>query len=88
MSVQQTSIESYIKLDEECLGRMQTLVLAYIRAHPGCSDREVSEALHLRINQVTGRRNELVEFGLVQENGKKIDVTTNRTVLTWKEARA
>jgi predicted transcriptional regulator len=84
MAVQQTSIESYLKLDGECLGRMQTLVLEYIRANPGCSDRQISEALSIRINQVTGRRNELVEFGFVLENGKKADVITNQTVLTWK----
>ena len=45
--------------------------------------RDIAEYLHLPINSVTGRVNELVKFKLVSEGGKKIDSKTKRNTIWW-----
>lgn len=84
-SVRDTSIESYHKLiTEDKLGPCQKKVLNFIRTHPCVSDREIAEAMAMKINQVTGRRNELMKADLIQAKKKKFDLTTKRLVIAWE----
>jgi len=80
--VRQTSIRAYIGIEE--LGEKQKMVFEYIRTFPGVSDREISDGLKMRINSITGRRNELVSLGMIEEAGEKRDALTNRNVLIWR----
>jgi DNA-binding MarR family transcriptional regulator len=85
MVVRQTSIDSYMDLRTDAeIGEKQLLVLAYIRDHPGCSDREISDGVNMRISSETARRNELMAMRLIEELGKEKDIITNRMVLTWR----
>ena len=47
------------------------------------TDKEISIGTNLNINCVTGRRNELFEYGIVEENGKRECSITKRTVYQW-----
>lgn len=83
-SPRQTSILSYVKLvDENELGRLQSVVYSFITRNPKCSDREISLGTGLKINCVCGRRNELVRMNYVLEDGVKFDQETKRMVTTW-----
>jgi hypothetical protein len=83
--VRDTSIKTYHEiLDEGLLGVMEEKVFNVILQNPDMCDREYSEISNFRINQITGRRNGLVEQGCVVESGRKVDIKTNRTVITWK----
>ena len=84
MAVRQTSIDSYMEVRSDVeLGEKQLTVLAYIRDHPGCSDREISDGINMRISSETARRNELLSMGLVEDVGTKKDEATNRMVMLW-----
>lgn len=83
----ETSAWSLQKLiDEHEVSRMQGVVLNYVSFHPGCFDREIAQALGLKINQVTSRRNELCSMGLVEQNGMKYDEATRRKVRVYYPA--
>ena len=83
MAVQQTSLMSYSTLRTEQLGAKQQKVLTFVSAHPRCTDREIMNGTGLTINCICGRRNELVRFGFIKEDGTKYDDETNREVLAW-----
>lgn len=84
MVVRQTSKCTYKDIIEEgLLGEMQSLVFRTINRNPCLSDREYSEITGLRINQITGRRNDLYEMGCVVDAGTKIN-NKGRVVHIWK----
>lgn len=80
--MRQTSIISWKKLQPE-LGERQTQVLKALTVP--MSNRELSITLHLPINQVTPRTNELVKKKLVIPNRTKQDFATNRKVIEWRK---
>ena len=81
----ETSRKSYKELIESgLLGKMQQRVLSLIHQYPQNQDRIIAEIGHLRINQVTGRRNELMEMGCVQDAGIIEDQDTGKTVHIWE----
>jgi DNA-binding IclR family transcriptional regulator len=86
--VQDTSVESYRKL-QEVLGEKQRVMLEFFREHPGLkfSNRHLANNLGWPINSVTPRCKELRELGYVVDAGRIFDVTTQRSVLTWKLKR-
>lgn len=84
MAVRETSRESYKKIVK--LGAQQQLVFDAIKALEPCSDRDISKHLGIQVNQINGRRGELVDYGFVVEHGRKYDKETKRNVLTWVTA--
>ena len=82
MGVQPTSLEAYIELQYH-LGEHQQTVLNCIKKYPNVSDNDIERITHLRINDVTGRRNELWKMGIIEYNGEKIDRLTGRKVMKW-----
>ena len=84
MAASDTSIKSYREIKAEgLLGRMQEVVMDAFITHPFTCDREIAEDTNLKINQVTGRRNELVEIGLLGDAGTIEDEVTGRSVHIW-----
>jgi len=81
--IQQTSLESYKAILPE-LSNKQQIVFEVIAKHPGMSNHDISRFLHLEINTVTPRVNELREMGFVDYRGDKLDRATNRNVMTWE----
>lgn len=82
--MRETSLKSYKELIAEgILGNMQQHILRLFWQYPSHSDREISEIGHLRINQVTGRRNELMDMGCIEDMGTREDYDTGRTVHIW-----
>ena len=83
--VRDTSLDAYHDpVNREKLGRCQVIVLECLEKYPDSTDREISWKTGLAINNVTGRRNELVDLGLVEENGKRVCSISGRTVYQWR----
>jgi len=80
--MQTTSLEAYTKLEYK-LGDCQKIVYTCIQQHPNVSDRDIACITGLEKNNVTGRRNELFQMGLIEYNGVKLDRRTNRRVDRW-----
>jgi len=82
--IQETSKKSYKELIEAgVLGKMQQRVFSLIHQYPNNPDRIIAEIGHLRINQVTGRRNELMAEGCVLDAGIIEDEETGKSVHIW-----
>ena len=82
--VRDTSIATYRNIiDEGIVGEKQIVVLEFLERNPNSTDKETSVRTGLNINCVTGRRNELVDYGIVEYNGKRKCTITHRTVYQW-----
>lgn len=82
--VRDTSIKTYNEIiDEGLVGEMQEKVLKCFRMLPKSTDREISEAHAIKINCVTGRRNELVNMGCLCEGEKRECRISGRKAYTW-----
>lgn len=85
MSVRETSIETYYELEYEgILGEKQLQVWETIRKLGGPTDKEVGVHIQYPASSVSARRNELVEFGVVEEAGKKVCSISGRRALSWR----
>lgn len=82
--IQTTSRQAYLE-NLDTLGDRQKTVLKVISTRDALCNQEIAEILGWPINQVTGRTNELVERGLVEEAFKDRYVKTNRTVIFWRQ---
>lgn len=80
--VQPTSLEAYGAIIPE-LGERQQVVLDAIQKYPDVSNHDLSRILQLEINCVTPRVKELREYGMVLENGLKVDRITGRRCMKW-----
>lgn len=65
------------------LGERQQVVYDMFKDIGFASNREISVALAVPINQITPRTNELVKSGLIARKGKKLDYKTKRNVILW-----
>lgn len=74
MSVADTSIEAYAKVK---LGPNQTIVHQALGELGKATDLEIADYLDKPINEVTPRRSELVEYGYIKEDGRKMNRTGN-----------
>ena len=84
MGVRQTSLEAYRELNYSgVLGKNQLIIYNTISTNPDITDLKIAQSLGFNINQVTGRRNELMKKGLV-ESTQKVLSPTGRTVHAWK----
>jgi DNA-binding MarR family transcriptional regulator len=84
MPVQETSLFAYMTEIKPSLGDRQRLVLDEIRKHKHITNSELSRALHLPINSITGRCKELRDKGYVEEWGKRTCEVTKRVVIAWR----
>ncbi len=80
--ISDTSMEAY-KSILYGLGERQQVVYDMFKDIGFASNREISVALDVPINQITPRTNELVKSGLVVRRGKKLDHKTKRNVIVW-----
>lgn len=83
--VRDTSIKAYHEiLDEGLVDGMKLRVMRLIRENPGLCDQEyLALDPGLTINQLTGRRNDLMDLGIVVEAGKKVSPKSGREVMSW-----
>jgi hypothetical protein len=81
-----TSILTYSQIiDEGILAEMELRVFKIIKEFPGLCDLEyLDKDSSLTINQLTGRRNGLMEQGLVVKAGEKVSPKSGRLVTTWR----
>jgi len=72
MPVRDTSIEAYKEiLGDGTIGYAQEKVLTYLLKYKA-DDKEIVMNTGLSLSSVCGRRNELIEMGLVEDAGTKI----------------
>lgn len=69
---------------EGLIGKRQKEVMAWLKARPYSTDKEISILSGIPINVVTPRRGELVKYGLVKECNKRKCTITGRKALTWR----
>ena len=81
--IRATSIESFYHV-LETIGDKQLECLKAIRKIQPCSDRQLKDYLHWEINQVNGRRNELLKAGVIIKIKEGISEKTKRKVTFWK----
>jgi len=81
--IRDTSLEAYESIKKSLADR-QRFVFAFFEENKGKAycDRYVAEILKLSINRVTGRRNELVDKGLLVLAGK--EKRYGRRVCVWR----
>lgn len=77
--VRVTSKAAFLKLREgRKIGPLQNRILDYVWSHPGCTRRSISKNTGIEINVVTPRVRELLDSGMLIEQGSKIDPGNNR----------
>lgn len=86
--MQLTSLEAYYELEQKGLCSRQMEVLRLLKSFPDLTNSEISEKTDLPINCITGRVNELVKLGIVEEKRKRIPVLdnykfNNRRAIAW-----
>lgn len=82
-----TSILAYAEV-LDTLGERQSVVYSKIREMKSCNNVMIAEALHLPINSVTPRVNELRKKHIVMMDKKDICPYTGRLTCYWRVRRA
>lgn len=84
--MRETSIEAYHRLKEENkLGERQSLIFAAIRQKETASDHDIADYLGFSdMNQVRPRRKELLDLGLIEQAGSKLQEQTGMRNTTWR----
>jgi len=84
-SVQPTSLEAFLKIQEDGTAETQRdQVLEVLRqASEPLTNREIATALGLEPSTVSARRNELIKMGLVRQVGRRKCRVSGFTALTW-----
>ena len=80
--MQDTSLKAYKDI-LDTLGDKQRQVLETIKYFGICTDRMISESLRWNINSVTGRTNELVKLGIIEDKLKQKCPISGRTSIWW-----
>lgn len=84
MPVTFTSLEAYEQVELPAAQKAVYEALWELwNGHRGPSDQEIADRLGWSVNRVTGRRNELVEQGLVVAGGTKLN-RFGRNVFWWR----
>ena len=66
----ETSFDTYHRIKEDgTLSHTQLIVYEYLLHHPLSTDRDIEKGTGLKINQVTGRRCDLKDMGIVESCG-------------------
>jgi hypothetical protein len=82
----ETSIESYHKLDQHKTESERQKILTFLQKWRPLvfSDSQIAEATGLAVNVVESRRNDLLKRGDIVNAGIIFNHTTNRNVQGWK----
>jgi len=80
--IQTTSIESHNEIKKELCHR-QLEVLNFLAMNGASSNAEIARGLHLPINSITPRTNELVKKEYLEQKGKTIDTESKRRTIVW-----
>jgi hypothetical protein len=80
--VTDTSLEAH-RVILKTIGKKQIEVLNAIKKLQPCSDQMIAEYLQYTINRITGRRNELMVMGKIEECGKMKN-KFGRNVTVWQ----
>lgn len=85
-----TSIESYIDYKKGKAQTKRAQVYNFIKEHPGCTRREISEWLEpeIMLNSATARVRELIVLGKIVETGEVACTITGKTVKTLAVSEA
>ena len=84
-NVRETSIISFLEIQEYKLGELQKKVLKIIKSSPfPLTDREIIKEIGIEGNSIRPRRNELMKLGILEEAGKRRCTITKKLALTWK----
>lgn len=81
-NVQTTSIDAYYSHTNA--KRNARALYSYMRGKGAMADFQLVEALGWEVNEVTGRRNDLIAEGLVVPHGHTINPLTKKRVRTWR----
>ncbi len=81
--MQETSLLAYVGVLEN-LGERQMQVYKAIADLKSCSNTMISSYLHLPINCIVGRTNELRKMKVVIQDKKDICPITNKIVIFWR----
>ena len=86
MTVQPTSLEAYLRIQDEGIpDTQQDMILMLFRfSREPMTNREMANALGLEPSTVSARRNELIEKGLMRRAGKRECKVSGYTALTWR----
>ncbi len=67
------------------LGRLESVVLAFLKKRPeGALDEQMQALLHMNPNTQRPRRVSLVEKGLVRDSGRKARTWAGRLATVWE----
>ncbi len=81
-----TSLVAYAEVLEN-LGERQTQVYVVIRNLKSCNNQMIAEFLHLPINSITPRVNELRKLHIVMMDKKELCPYTKRLTCYWRVRR-
>ena len=86
MTVQPTSIDAYLRIQEEGIpDTQQDMILMLFRfSKEPMTNREMAAALGMEPSTVSARRNELVNKGLMKRAGKRKCTESRFTAYTWE----
>lgn len=82
--VRETSYRAFVELKQDGrIGKLQEYIYDLFYIYPNSTDLDISLISEQPINMVTGRRNELMQLGVISESGKKINNDTGKEAITW-----
>jgi len=88
MSVRDTSREAYAGINKDGTARTQRgRVLIFIRLEPYVSRAEIANYMGIGINAACGRVKELLDSGLIIEDGRKQCRVTGHTAYALKPSK-
>ena len=81
--MQQTSLIAYGELQN--LSQKRAHVYSLIKSHEGLCLFELSKLTGWAVNRITGRVNELVKMGLVEDSGeRRMNLESKKSAIVWK----
>lgn len=85
-NVQDTSLSNYIQLaDDGTLERRELEIYEHLEQNPNMTDWELTYALGYKDrNEISPARYRLTKKGIIEANGKRKDLHTNRVAYQWK----
>lgn len=84
--IRQTSLQAYTEHQDSGEAESQRLrILHFLKRYPdGLLRAEISSLMDIQINAVCGRIKELLKFGTVYEDEKRVNMITNKLNLVVK----
>jgi len=86
MTVQSTSLEAYLRIQEEGIPDTQRemIMMLFRFSNEPMTNREIAKALGMEPSTVSARRNELITDGKLHKAGKRKCRESDYTAYTWE----